>query len=210
MNDATTVEVKRLLKAYRKGLISEELFADQMAEIYGNGNDKTYTYNGRAYSSERKMVLSVLDGFRAAEAFGAESLQVWIACCQVACLRGGLRTICHREAYHARLLEERLKELGGECRAQIPEPLRHEALTGLASREVTDVLKLQGVLARTAGIQDATAALRAAVDQIEEDQETKHILLTILDDEAASTRWLRETCTQLSESSQTAAQLGAP
>jgi hypothetical protein len=208
MEDTQTTEVRRLLKAYRKGLITEELFAEQMAEVYGNGNGKTYAYNGRTYASEREMVRALLDGFRSAEAFGAESLQGWIACCQVPCLRGGLRTICHREAYHARLLEERLRELGGDCRAQIPDALRQEVLTAVASRELTDLQKLQGAVARVSGAGDVTADLRQAVDQIEDDQETKQILRTILDDEAATVRWLRETCEALSGNQARAAAAG--
>jgi len=120
MENSQMTEVRRLLKAYRKGLITDELFAEQMAEVYGGGNGQTYTYNGRTYSSEREMVVALLDSFRAAEAFGAESLQAWIACCQVPCLRGGLRTICHREAYHARLLEERRGLARDQRPAQAP------------------------------------------------------------------------------------------
>ena len=198
MDTARGFEVRQLLKAYRKGLVSDDLFAEQMEDIFGAGNGKVFAYNGRTYASERKMLLPLLDGYRAAEALGAESLQTWIASCQLPCLRGGLRSICEREAYHARLLEQRLTEIGGECRAQIPEAERHRALAALGSREVSDLQKLQGVVQRLTGPRDGAAELRRAVEQIEEDLETKEMLLTILDDEAASARWLCGTCEILS------------
>src|SRR5262249_25166575 len=186
MDGTRSFEVRQLLKAYRKGLISDELFAEQMEDIFGDGNGKVFSYNGRTYPSERKMLLPLLDGYRAAEAFGAEALRAWLECCQVPCLRGGLRTVCEREAAHARLLEKRLKEIGGECRAQIPEARRDKALSRLRSRDLSDVQKLQGVVAGTLNAQDGAGELRRAAEQLQEDDETKQLLLTILDDEAAS------------------------
>jgi hypothetical protein len=44
-------EVRQLLKAYRKGLISDALFEEQMGEL-GNGASG-YVFNGKSYDTER-------------------------------------------------------------------------------------------------------------------------------------------------------------
>ena len=55
-------EMGQLLKAYRKELISDELFEAQLKEI--NGSGQNYTYDGKSYSTEREMILHLLDEFR--------------------------------------------------------------------------------------------------------------------------------------------------
>ena len=55
-------EARQLLKAYRKGLISDALFEEQMREL-GNGH-QGYTYNGQTHATEREMIMHVLDEFR--------------------------------------------------------------------------------------------------------------------------------------------------
>ncbi len=156
-----------------------------------------YEYNGTTYQSERSMLLPLLDGFRAAEAFGAELLNVWLEICEDPQIRGGLKTICRREAAHASLLEQRLTELGGTCRAAIPEAARQGGLTALASRDVSDLEKLQGAVAQLANDGDVTGRLRRTAEQLT-DIETRELLLTILDDEDATTRWLHRTCKEMS------------
>ena len=57
--------------------------------------------------------IEFLDRYRAGEAMAATGLGAWIAASDTPGLRGSLRAIQLREAYHARLFEERIKELGG-------------------------------------------------------------------------------------------------
>ena len=52
-------EVKQLLKAYRKGLISDELFEAQVTELAKGGQNghPQYTYNSQPVGSEREMIM---------------------------------------------------------------------------------------------------------------------------------------------------------
>ena len=53
-------ETKQLLKAYRKGLITDELFEAQMRELQ-NGTGK-YQAVGKSFDSEKEMIVALLDG----------------------------------------------------------------------------------------------------------------------------------------------------
>ena len=70
---APDFEVRQLLKAYRKGLISDELFEAQIAELAGGARNgrAQYTYNGKPVGSEREMIMQLLDEFRCRENFAA-------------------------------------------------------------------------------------------------------------------------------------------
>ena len=74
----TDFEARQLLKAYRKGLISDELFEEQMQELQTGAGSQGYTYNGKSYETEKELVLAVLDEFRCAEDFAAEYLNRWV------------------------------------------------------------------------------------------------------------------------------------
>src|SRR5207245_9611885 len=93
------------------------------------------------------LVLRFLDDLRAAEAAGAAVVDAWVAVCPLPSLRGGLRTIAEREAGHAVLLEERLRELGGACHAAVSETMRAAALARFGSPAVSDEEKLALVVA---------------------------------------------------------------
>ena len=70
-------EMKQLLKAYRKGLISDDLFEQQMSEVK-NGSGQGYTYNGKMHATEREMIMHLLDEARCGENFAAEYFNRWI------------------------------------------------------------------------------------------------------------------------------------
>src|SRR5512139_1438917 len=97
---------------------------------------RRYTCRGQTFATEREMLLAIMDEFRAAESFGVESLRVWLGACRIPMLRGGLRTIAEREAWHARVLAERIAEIGGKCEAEYPGPVRETALARLAATDV--------------------------------------------------------------------------
>ncbi len=158
---------------------------------------KTYICQGKTYHNERDMVVALLDNFRAGEAFGAELLQAWVTVCQLPALRGGLRTVAEREAWHARVLAQRLQELDSPCQAQLGADMRHATLKRMGAAEISDVDKLRELAGFVTGPSDPVAELRYAAEQIEEDQETRALLLTLLDDEDASIRWLRDSYRQL-------------
>jgi bacterioferritin (cytochrome b1) len=192
-------EVRQLLKAYRKGLISDELFEAQIAELTKgaqNGHSQ-YMFNGKPVGSEREMIMQLLDEFRCRENAAAEYFTRWIAVSDQECARGGLRVVQQREAYHAQVLEARLRELGGIPQCTVPAERRDKDLALYASTEKTDAEKL---LALTARITDPAQTLKYitdVVDQIQEDQQSKELLRSLVQDEMSSITWLKEACALL-------------
>jgi bacterioferritin (cytochrome b1) len=109
-----------------------------------------------------------------------------------------LRAVQHRENYHAQVLEARLRELGGIPQCTVPAERREKELPFYASAEMKDVQKLQSIAAR---LKDPAAALKSITDvieQIKEDQQSKELLRSLVDDEMSSIKWLLEACQTLS------------
>jgi hypothetical protein len=194
-------EVRQLLKAYRKGLISDALFEEQMQEL-GNGNaSQGYMYNGTCHATEKEMIMALLDEFRCGENFAAEYLDRWVEVSDQECVKGGLRAVQQREAYHARVLEARLRELGGDPQCTVPAERRDKELPYYASAETSDLEKLQSIAAQLKG-KDPAAVLKPltdAIGQIHEDQQSKELLRSLIDDEMSSIKWLMESCETLSQ-----------
>ncbi len=142
----------------------------------------------------RDEVIAFLDGFRAFEALGERSVGAWIEACQVDCLRGGLRTVQMREGMHARLLEERLKELGGSPTFEVPEDDEKRAMALRGSASVSDVEKLQEIIGRTASVDDVVRPIEAFADRCSNDLETQSLLQTIAQDERATVGFLLGAC----------------
>src|SRR5215510_16024143 len=130
----TDFEARQLLKAYRKGLISDALFEEQMRELSANGQ-RIYTYNGQGHTTEREMIMHLIDEFRCGENFAAEYLNRWIEVSDQECVKGGLRVVQQRENYHAQILEARLRELGGVPQCTVPQERRDKELPFYASTE---------------------------------------------------------------------------
>jgi Mn-containing catalase len=190
-------EMKQLLKAYRKGLISDDLFEQQMSEVK-NGSGQGYTYNGKTHATEREMIMHLLDEARCAENFAAEYFNRWIEVSDQECVRGGIRMVQQRENFHAQILEARLRELGGTPQCTVPQERRDKELPFYASAEKRDLEKLQSIASR---LTDPAAALKPVTDviaQIKEDQQSKELLKSFVDDEMSSIKWLVEACQTLS------------
>src|SRR5262249_303102 len=136
--------VKQLLKAYRKGLISDELFKAQILEMTKEGQNGSAqdTYNCKTGGSEREMIMQLIDEFRCRGNVAAEFFNCWIAVSDQECARGGLCVIQQREAYHAQVLEARLRELGGIPQCSVAAERRDKELALYASAEKTDAEKL--------------------------------------------------------------------
>jgi hypothetical protein len=140
----------------------------------------------------RPGIARFLDDLRAAEAAGAEVLLAWIAVCTHDGLRGGLRTIAEREAAHAELLDERLRELGVPCTATLSDAVRNSALERYGSATVSDEHKLDLVLARYPDDASATRPIHAVIDDLrDDDPETRELLRLVADGETATIAWLR-------------------
>jgi len=149
-------------------------------------------YKGKSNPSERERIMHLLDEYRCTEGFVAEYLARWLEISNHENVRGGLRMIQEREAAHTRLLESRLRELGGLPRCTVPAEQRMQLMNFYASAERTDVEKLQSLAIL---FQDPVDFLQPLVDliaQIREDQHSKELLRTILDDEKATIHWLVE------------------
>lgn len=201
-------ELRQLLKAYRRGLISDELFEEQLHEIGGathaNGNGaappapaKVFAVRDRTFATEREMVLHFLDEFRAGETFGGEVFALWYAVSPDPRVRGGLQVVREREAMHGKLLGARIVALGGKCQASLPEKFQTAARARLGSPTVSDADKLADFVRRLPDVEAAVAPIRAVIAQIEEDRESRALLENILEDEAATVRWFHATAAAL-------------
>ena len=195
-------ELRQLLKAYRKGLISDEIFEEQMREIQlGEGASAsaapppppTYRVRDKTFTSERDMLVHFLDEFRAGEAFGGVIFSLWTDVAEDPCLRGGLRAVCEREAMHGRVLAARLSEIGAQPTANLPESFREAARSRLGSAHVSDADKVSDFLKQIPDGEAAVAPIREVIGQIDDDLETRALLEAILEDEIATIRWFQET-----------------
>ena len=148
----------------------------------------------------RDEVIGFLDQFRAGEALGETSFGAWIAVSDTACLRGGLRTVQQREGMHARLLEQRIKELGGTCSAEVPEAIYNAAMEQSGSREKSDAQKLQEFVARFPDCDAALKPIFDLADRLDDDPETQSLLRTIAQDERSTLEFLSEACQLLNPS----------
>jgi len=136
-------------------------------------------------------VVRFLDDLRAAETAAAEVFRAWVDVCALEGLRGGLRAIAEREATHADLLAERLRELGAECSAAVAEPVQAAARARFGTPTVGDDEKLTLFLARYADDKAVTRPIRAVLEQLEDDPETRELLRLVADGETATLAWLR-------------------
>jgi hypothetical protein len=204
-------ELRQLLKAYRRGLISDELFEEQLQEIHhgptangnGHGNGatatsaKVYRVRDKTFATERDMVLHFLDEFRAGETFGGEVFALWYAVSPDPRVRGGLQVVREREAMHGKLLGARIVALGGKCQAALPEKFQTAGRARLGSPTVSDADKLADFVRRLPDVEAAVAPIRAVLAQIEDDCESRALLENILEDEMATVRWFHATATVL-------------
>src|SRR5262245_61227525 len=110
-------EFRQLLRAYRNGIISEAAFEQEMTSLEngsgeGASNGGGYCAMGKMYPSERAAVVAYIDRVRSGEAMGAQAFDKWLEVCRTECIRSGLRMIAEREAYHVRVMERRLSDMG--------------------------------------------------------------------------------------------------
>ncbi len=142
--------------------------------------------------------VTFLDEYRAQESFAATWINAWIDVSDTACVRGGLRTVQQREASHAQLLEERIKELGGTCSAEVPRADRDRFMKDFGGTACGDVEKLQTLMKEFASADDLLKPLRDFTDRLDGDPETQYLMRTILQDEVSSLQFLNDACELLS------------
>lgn len=195
-------EFRQLLRAYRSGIISEAAFEQEMICLE-NGNSAAngsgFRVFGRTYRSERDAIISFLDKARAAEHTAGIALPKWAAVCKTECIRSGLRMIGEREAYHARVFEQRVRELGGEIRAGLTEEGR-QYIEYVANPDIPDNQKLLRFASRLSDPKEAVRPIVEFIELIKDDVETKEMLRLFCQDELSSTTWLLESCKALNPS----------
>ena len=206
-------EFKQLLRAYRGGIISEATFEEEMKKLEGNGAHSNgdgggFRAFGRTYKSERAAIVSFLDKVRAGEANGGEAFAAWAAVCKTECIKTGIRMVADREAYHARIFEQRLLELGGEKRAGTTDEGR-KFKEYLGDPNIPDTEKL---LRFTKSVGDPKDAIKPICDfaaLLKEDLETKEALRLFAEDELSSTTWVWDACAALNKPAQAQASAAA-
>ena len=174
--------LRKLLALYREGKIDEE---DLLSRLLPEGER---TEDPSAHGSNRARIAELLDAYRAAEQSGAETLRAWADRSTDVELRGGLRVIAGREAAHAEVLAQRVRELGREPRAEIPGWLARYNAT-LLEEGRSDADRLGSIVARFPDVSAATAGLRAVIEQMTDDPLSREVLRTIADDEELTLRW---------------------
>jgi hypothetical protein len=150
--------------------------------------------SGRASQEE---LVAFLDQFRAGEALGEASLGAWIEVSDMACVKGGLRTVQQREGMHARLLEARLKELGATPSFEIPEAVYEQTMTGAGDPDKKDADKLADFIQRFPDVDAAIQPILDMADKLDHDPETQYLLRTIAQDERSTLEFIQDACALL-------------
>jgi hypothetical protein len=157
---------------------------------------KPFTAFGRTYPSEREAIIGLMDSIQVAEACAGRALAAWSESCKIPALRGGLKMIAEREAYHGRVFQQRIRDMGGECKAELdPFSLQSEAC--IYNSALTDLEKLTDLVERNGNPETLIAPVLAFAELLTEDLESKEALKLYYADEISSGNWLRDTCRTL-------------
>ena len=170
----------------------EKAIAGLCAEV-GAIRQRLDSLDGGSGPMSTAEIIEFLDGYRVAEATAAAGFGAWIATSDTDCLRGGLRMVQLREAAHAKLFEERIKELGGSAKAEASEELEAFLIGTLGDPDKSDAEKLQSFAAR-AGDPKVIEQLEGFAARMDADQETQFLLRAVIQDERASLEFLNQAC----------------
>jgi len=195
-------EIRQLLRAYRSGLLSEAAFEEEMTRLEQGHGEQTqaqpgFEAFGRVYRTEREAVINFLDELHATQMETAIGFAKWAAVCRTNGLRTGLLMIAERDGYHARVLERRVRELGGELHGS-PTEQGSKLVELLANRETTELEKLLALISFIRDPQEAVAPILQFASLLRADIETRQALRLLAEDELSSATWLHEICAVLS------------
>jgi rubrerythrin len=195
-------EFRQLLRALRKGIISESTFEAEFAEIErsaarsNGGRRDGFEAFGRTYRSEQAAIVSFIDKARVGEKNGAEAFAAWAEVCKTDCIRLGLRMIAERESYHSRVFERRLAELGAEQRATVSEG-GQRFRQHLADPDVPDAQKLLFFTREVGSPEEIVKPICELAALVKEDVATKEALRLFAEDELSTAKWIWESCAAL-------------
>jgi hypothetical protein len=199
-------EFRQLLRAYRSGVISEETFEQEMANLETGATEMTngaggFRAFGKTYNNEREAIIAFIDRARVAESNAGVAFNNWANVCKTDCIRSGLRMISERESYHGRMFERRLRDLGAECRATLGDDSRKFA-EAVSDQGLADTEKLLRFNKLVPDPEAAVKPIREFADMIKDDLETKEMLKLFYEDELSSTKWLQYACAALNAPAQ--------
>ncbi len=200
-------EVRQLLRAFRNGILSEAAFEDEMTRLEhesaepGQTPIPVFEVGGRTYRSEREAVLSFLDELHAAQMDAAIGFAKWSSVCRTRGLRTGLAIAAERNAYHTRVIQHRVRELGGSLRSVTTEEGNRLSQV-LANSEISDFEKLSALAALIQEPRQAIAPLLAFASALRSDVETKQALRLFAEDELSTASWMRDVLAAMTESAQ--------
>ncbi len=196
-------EIRQLLRAYRGGLMSEAAFEEEMTRLEQENGEPEQTRPpgfeafGQVYRSEREAVINFLDQLHATQMETAIGFAKWAAVCRTNGLRTGLLMIAERDAYHARVLERRVRELGGELHGS-PTERGSKLVELLANQAISELEKLLALTSFIRDPQEAVAPILGFASLLRSDLETRQALRLLAEDELSSATWLHEICGVLS------------
>lgn len=157
----------------------------------------TFTAFGKEFASEREAIIGLMDSIQVAEACAGVAIANWTLTCMIPELRGGLRMIAEREAFHGRVFQQRIRELGGECEAPL-DPFSTESEAILADPHLTDLEKLSNLVERNGDPETLIRPVLTFAETLTEDSESREALKLYYADEISSGNWLRDMCRKLS------------
>lgn len=155
-------------------------------------SDRTLVYDKKVYATEREMLIAFLDVYSASEKFSSEWLGKWLETTRDGYVKGGLQVLIGREKLHVHLLDKRLAELGGTRKTTTPEAEREEFFAFYSSPSIPELEKFRRATGRIVEPAKAVKPITKVEGQLEEDLESKQMLVTILHDEYGTIDWLRE------------------
>ncbi len=180
-------EFTRLLRAYRKGIISEQAFEAEMALLEA-GNGGGFSAMGKTYGCERDAIVAYIQRVRNGEAAGAAALANWAGVCKTDCMRSGLRTIAEREGYHVRVMDQKLKDLGAHCEGSSDAEL-DKFVAMQSDPNISDLDKLRRIVSSFGNAEDIVKPIYDFVDLIKDDLDAKEMLALWAEDEHSSIKW---------------------
>jgi hypothetical protein len=192
---------RQLLRAYRAGIISDRTFTLEQRSLESAASDvgrSAFKAFGKTYASEREAVIDFLEATTPAEVAASEAIRQWLRTCQIDCIKGGLKMVAEREAYHSRAFAERLIELGRNVPASVGPEIR-ESIDYLGDTGLSDLEKLQRTTRRYPNPEDAMQPLFEFISSLKEDQQTKEMLRLFAADELSTLRWQNTLCAVLTE-----------
>lgn len=183
-------EFTELLRAYRSGVISEATFEQEMARLERTGTTDGggFTAMGKTYGCERDAIIAYLQRVRAGEAAGAKALAKWAETCKTDCMVSGLRTIAEREAYHVRVMDRKLMDLGVKAESA-SDPEIEKFVTMQSDPNIADLEKLRRIVSSFSNPDDVVKPIHEFVELLKEDLDAKEMLALWAEDEYSSIKW---------------------